>query len=176
MAAMTDLDEMLRTLTVSVRPQRYTFITVETGTAPPLGEGVEAVIREDKADTIVATVERAAAEGWPHHFVAAWLTLDVHSALEAVGLTAAFSAALGMRPGSRATYLRRTTTTTCSYRPTEPTKRSPHSNHSGPFSPRQPNSFGHVEGVRPLRRVRYRLAGQAAAGVSLRLRNDARTS
>jgi len=94
MAAMTDLDEMLRTLTVSVRPQRYTFITVETGTAPPLGEGVEAVIREDEADTIVATVERAAAEGWPHHFVAAWLTLDVHSALEAVGLTAAFSAAL----------------------------------------------------------------------------------
>ncbi len=86
MAAMTDLDEMLRTLTVSVRPQRYTFITVETGTAPPLGEGVEAVIREDEADTIVATVERAAAEGWPQHFVAVWLTLDVHSALEALGL------------------------------------------------------------------------------------------
>ncbi len=57
MAAMTDLDEMLRTLTVSVRPQRYTFITVETGTAPPLGEGVEAVIREDEADTIVATAD-----------------------------------------------------------------------------------------------------------------------
>jgi hypothetical protein len=95
MAAMTDLDDMLRTLTVSVRPERYTFITVETGTAPPLGEGVEAVIREDEADTLVATVERSAAEGWPHHFVAAWLTLNIHSALEAVGLTAAFSAALG---------------------------------------------------------------------------------
>jgi len=53
------------------------------------------MIREDEADTLVATVERVAAEGWPHHFVGAWLTLDVHSALEAVGLTAAFSAALG---------------------------------------------------------------------------------
>lgn len=93
MAAMTDLDEMLRTLTVSVRPERYTFVSVANDV--DLGDGVEAVITEDEGTTVVATTVRAEAEGWPVEFEAAWLTLDVHSALEAVGLTAAFSAALG---------------------------------------------------------------------------------
>ena len=92
MAGMTDLDEMLRTLTVTVRTERYTFVSVDA--APPIGDGIEAVVRETEGDTLVVTVERAEAEGWPVDFVAAWVTLDVHSALEAVGLTAAFSAAL----------------------------------------------------------------------------------
>ncbi|MEM8705460.1 MAG: ACT domain-containing protein [Actinomycetota bacterium] len=95
MTGLTDLDEMLRTLTVSVRPGRYTFVTVPTGGAPAIGDGVEAVMRETEGDTVVATIERATTEGWTVDFEAAWLTLDVHSALEAVGLTAAFSAALG---------------------------------------------------------------------------------
>ena len=87
MAGMTDLDEMLRTLTVSVRDERYTFVTVAT--APSLGDGVEAILREAEGVTVVATIDRATAEGWAVDFEAAWLTLDVHSALEAVGLTAA---------------------------------------------------------------------------------------
>ena len=90
---MTDLEEMLRTLTVSVRPERYTVAVVAD--APALGDGVAAVLTEAEGTTVVATVERAEAEGWPVDFQAAWLTLDVHSSLEAIGLTAAFSAALG---------------------------------------------------------------------------------
>ena len=93
MAGMTDLDEMLRTLTVSVRPERYTFVSVADDV--DLGDGVAAVLTEAEGTTVVTTVARAEAEGWPVDFEAAWLTLDVHSALEAVGLTAAFSAALG---------------------------------------------------------------------------------
>ena len=93
MAGMTDLEEMLRTLTVSVRPDRYTFLSTEE--VPALGDGVAAVLTEAEGTTVVTTVARAEAEGWPVDFEAAWLTLDVHSALEAVGLTAAFSAALG---------------------------------------------------------------------------------
>ena len=93
MAGMTDLEEMLRTLTVSVRPDRYTFLSTEE--VPALGDGVAAVLTEAEGTTVVTTVARAEAEGWPVEFEAAWLTLDVHSALEAVGLTAAFSAALG---------------------------------------------------------------------------------
>ena len=91
---MTDLEAMLQTLTVSVRPDRYTFIDVPSGAAPRVGNGVAAVISEAGSDTVVATIERAEHEGWPIDFVAAWLTLDIHSALHAVGLTAAFSAAL----------------------------------------------------------------------------------
>lgn len=94
MAGLTDLGEMLASLTVSVRTDRYTFIDLPAGSAPALGDGVEAVIREAEGDTVVATVERATAEGWSIDFEAAWLTLGIHSALVAVGLTAAFSAVL----------------------------------------------------------------------------------
>ena len=39
--------------------------------------------------------ETAGRRGWPVLFRAAWITLTVHSDLEAVGLTAAFARALG---------------------------------------------------------------------------------
>ena len=84
---------MLSTLTVSRRPDTYVYVCLPESV--PLGAGVEAVVHE--AEGVTAVVTRAAAErhGWTFDFEAAWLTLDVHSALEAVGLTAAFSAALG---------------------------------------------------------------------------------
>ena len=92
MAGLTDLEVMLRTLTVSVRPARYTIVTVDEPVA--LNRGVEAVLTEDEGTTVVATVDEARRRGWPVGFVAAWVMLDVHSALDAVGLTAALSSAL----------------------------------------------------------------------------------
>lgn len=92
MAGLTDLDEMLRTLTVTRRAKTYTFATLRS--APPLGDGIAAVIEETEGLTVVATVTRARSEGWSVDFEAAWLTLNIHSALEAVGLMAALSAAL----------------------------------------------------------------------------------
>ena len=44
--------------------------------------------------TVIATVDEAKRRGWPSDFVAAWLTVQVHSSLEAVGLTAAMSRVL----------------------------------------------------------------------------------
>lgn len=90
---MTDLDAMLRSLTVTRRPGTYTFVAI-SGSLPAIGDGVAALIDEAEGPTVVTTVDRATAEGWSFDFEAAWLTLDIHSALEAVGLTAAFSAAL----------------------------------------------------------------------------------
>ena len=92
MGGETDLGAMLADLTVSVRPEPYTVVTVDQ--APPLTDGVEAVLREQEGITVVVTVEGARRRGWTVGFVAAWLTLDVHSALEAVGLTASVAAAL----------------------------------------------------------------------------------
>ena len=88
----TDLDAMLASLAVTVRPGRFTVAQVDGPVA--LGDGVEAVLREDEGTTAIATVEAAVREGWAVDFEAAWLTLDVHSSLEAVGLTAAVAAAL----------------------------------------------------------------------------------
>ena len=93
MAGETDLATMLATLTVSRRPDDYVFVCVAEPV--PLGDGVDAVLHEDEGVTVVATRSAAERNGWAFDFEAAWLTLDVHSALEAVGLTAAFSAALG---------------------------------------------------------------------------------
>ena len=92
MSGETDLDTMLTHLTVTVRPGRFSVAQVDGPVT--LGDGVEALLREDEGVTAVATVEAAAREGWAVDFEAAWLTLDVHSSLEAVGLTAAVAAAL----------------------------------------------------------------------------------
>lgn len=66
-----------------------------TAPVPRVGGEIGAVIEETEGFTVVATMSRAAHEGWGHDFVASWLTIDVHSALAAVGLTAAFSRQLG---------------------------------------------------------------------------------
>lgn len=92
MAGETDLERMLATLDVVRRPGRFTFVT---GEWPALATVAAATISEDEGTTYVVDVEQAVAVGAPVGFEAAWLTLTVHSALEAVGLTAAFGAALG---------------------------------------------------------------------------------
>lgn len=92
MRGETDLGKMLKSLTVSRRPGTYVFVGADEQVQ--LGQGIEALLVEDEGTTVVVTSTSAAANGWTYEFEAAWLTLDVHSDLEAVGLTAAFSAAL----------------------------------------------------------------------------------
>lgn len=92
MAGETDLARMLATLDVVRRPGRFTFVTGEWPAVAPVAV---ATVVEEEGPTHVVTVEQAEAAGAPVGYEAAWLTLTVHSALEAVGLTAAFSAALG---------------------------------------------------------------------------------
>lgn len=83
---------MLATLDVVRRDGTYTFVT---GDWPELASHAVARIEEAEGTTLVVAVPAAREAGAPVGFEAAWLTLTVHSALEAVGLTAAFSAALG---------------------------------------------------------------------------------
>ena len=89
---ITDLATLLSTLTVSQRPGEFCMATVPATT--PLGDGVEALMVEDEGVTAISTTSRAEAEGWDYEFPCAWLTLDVYSALEAVGLTAAVAKVL----------------------------------------------------------------------------------
>jgi hypothetical protein len=92
MAGETDLGRMLASLDVERRPGTFTFVT---GDWPSLVAAAQATIEEDEGTTLVVPVDDALAAGASVDFVAAWLTLTVHSSLSAVGLTAAFSAALG---------------------------------------------------------------------------------
>ncbi len=60
----------------------------------PAGATVLATIAEDEGTTTVLSLTDAERLGARPEFVAAWLTLEVRSALDAVGLTAAVATAL----------------------------------------------------------------------------------
>jgi hypothetical protein len=91
----TDLEAMLPRLSVSRRPGTFVVATVDGPVA--LGDGIHALLIEDEGTTVVATVDVADRHRWPYESEWAWLTLDVHSALEAVGLTAVVSGRLAER-------------------------------------------------------------------------------
>lgn len=89
----TNLAKMLATLHVERRPGTYAYVQFED--RPTDLDGVAALIEESEGTTVVAPLEIAKIRGWEVVFEAAWLTLQVHSSLEAIGLTAAVSSALG---------------------------------------------------------------------------------
>ncbi|MFE0600566.1 ACT domain-containing protein [Streptomyces sp. NPDC058892] len=88
----------LRTLLSGMRPELnegvYVFCTVPCGTVPA-GTAPVATILEPEGLTLVLRQEDADAAGLAYDYTAGWITLRIHSALDAVGLTAAFATELG---------------------------------------------------------------------------------
>ena len=95
MSGETDLSSILAAFTISRRGHHVTMVSVPEPV--PLGDGILAVISEAEGTTVVATVAEAARRNWSVDFVAAWLTVDVHSSLDSVGLTAAMAHVLAER-------------------------------------------------------------------------------
>ncbi|MBX9401145.1 ACT domain-containing protein [Lysobacter sp. BMK333-48F3] len=87
---------MLATLQVDARDGEYVFVSAPHWDALPR-ELAQATIVEAEGPTCVLRREHADARGLDYDFVAAWLSLRVHSALQAVGLTAAVAQALAAR-------------------------------------------------------------------------------
>ena len=93
MSGERDIETLLRSVDPEVRPGTFVFVVVHDEAL--LDElDPEATIREVEGLTAVVRRERADALGVSYDYLAAWITLRVHSALDAVGLTAAVSAAL----------------------------------------------------------------------------------
>ncbi len=90
---VSDLSVLLASMAPELRPGSYVFGTV---VGPEVATELEvlASISEPEGLSVVVTREEAARCGWAPDFVVAWITLRVHSALHAVGLTAAVSNAL----------------------------------------------------------------------------------
>lgn len=88
----------LQTLIKSMRPilneGEYIFYTLPESATIDLND-VLCFFKEKEGNTIIISKKVADEKGFEYTFVASWITLTVHSALEAVGLTAAFSTALG---------------------------------------------------------------------------------
>ena len=93
MSGGKNLTNLLRGLQPFLNPGEYVFVTVsdfeKIGRKDTLFE-----FKEAEGITVVLEKNKAQALKLPYQFVSAWLTLKIHSSLEAVGLTAAFSAAL----------------------------------------------------------------------------------
>lgn len=87
----------LQTLLKSMRPEHksgdYVFCKVQKLENLNLDE-IAMIFREDEAITLILKKETADKLNLEYSVVMSWITLSVHSSLEAVGLTAAFSKAL----------------------------------------------------------------------------------
>lgn len=94
MQPISDLQELLANMQPTLHPGCYVFSSPPHGTAidPAL---IVASVREPEGLSVVLAEPDALKLGLVPVFAAAWITLAVHSDLAAVGLTAAFSSALG---------------------------------------------------------------------------------
>lgn len=93
MAGETSLAALLRDMTPVLNDGEYVFCTLPDGQLPA---GLQALgsFREREGLTLILPRAEAERAGLAFDYVAAWLTLEVHSALQAVGLTAAVAGAL----------------------------------------------------------------------------------
>lgn len=94
MAGETSLQTLIRSMSPELNDGDYVFCCVANASilsgVEPLGS-----FREREGLTVILERQQAEALGLSFDYLAAWITLNVHSALEAVGLTAAFANALG---------------------------------------------------------------------------------
>ncbi|MGY4514667.1 ACT domain-containing protein [Lysobacter sp. HA18] len=96
MTGEAHLPSLLAKLDVDVRPGTYVVLSRPAPDAA-FDAVAEARINEAEGVTYVVPEAFGRAQGEPPDFVAAWLTLKVHSALNGVGLTAAVSGVLAER-------------------------------------------------------------------------------
>jgi hypothetical protein len=89
-----DLKALLKTMSPKLNAGDYVFCTTTTlkGIDP---KEILGLFTEDEGWTVILNKELADKLNLSYPYIAAWITLTIHSSLEAVGLTAAFATALG---------------------------------------------------------------------------------
>lgn len=93
MTGETHLGTLLASLAPRLNPGRFVFCSVPAPSPEQLAAALGS-FREAEGCTLILAREEAERLGLAYDYLAAWITLEVHSALAAVGLTAAFSSAL----------------------------------------------------------------------------------
>lgn len=92
----TNLIELLKTLKPKHNQGDFVFCVVDDMNKIDPND-IIMFFREGEGNTIIIRKELADRLKLPYLFISAWITLTVHSSLEAVGLTAAFSKALSAK-------------------------------------------------------------------------------
>lgn len=93
MNKVSNLSQLISEMDPILNPGEYVFVSVKTLDNIDRSDTV-CEFKEDEGVTLVLERKKADELGFAYDFVAAWITLKIHSALNAVGLTAAFSTAL----------------------------------------------------------------------------------
>jgi len=93
MTGENNLSQLLKTMQPRLNSGDFVFCTINDLAAINIAD-VLMLFKEQEGFTIIITKEIADQLQLQYSFIAAWITLTVHSSLEAVGLTAAFSNAL----------------------------------------------------------------------------------
>lgn len=95
MPGETDLNKLIERMTPALRPGAYVFTTVEDIKGIGLDQkDIIGLFKEREGFTLILEKSIADSIALDYDFVAAWITLEVHSSLNAVGLTAAVSKVL----------------------------------------------------------------------------------
>ena len=93
MSGETDIHILLKNMTPILNEGEYVFCTIND-----LGklnqDSIIGMFREAEGITVILNKRIADKLNLTYNYVAAWITLTIHSSLDAVGLTAAFSKAL----------------------------------------------------------------------------------
>ena len=93
MKGENDLDKLLKTMKPKLNIGDYVFCLVDDLSGINVDDTIS-IFREQEGNTIIIKKELADNLKLDYSFVCSWISLTVHSSLEAVGLTAAFSTAL----------------------------------------------------------------------------------
>lgn len=87
------LKNILKNLNPALNEGKYVYCTVNDIDTIPMSK-ILFLFKETESVTIVLKKEDAEALNLDFSYIASWITLEVHSSLSAVGLTAKFSQAL----------------------------------------------------------------------------------
>ncbi|QDO93917.1 ACT domain-containing protein [Formosa sediminum] len=93
MAGEINLRKLIRQMTPILNHGYYVFVTVKDVSVISREDTI-CEFKEKEGTTIVIDKNKADSLGFKYDFIAAWITLKIHSSLEAVGLTAVFSTEL----------------------------------------------------------------------------------
>jgi hypothetical protein len=87
MSGETDLNTLLRSLSAKLEDGVFVFTTLKNREVPA-GLSPRMVFQEAEGTTLILLKQEADAQGLDYEFPCRMITLDVHSALEAVGFIA----------------------------------------------------------------------------------------
>lgn len=93
MTGESNLDKLLKTMKPTLNRGEFVFCTITDLASIDLIDTLF-IFKEEEAVTVVVKKEIADRLKLDYSFVSSWITLTVHSSLEAVGFTATFSKAL----------------------------------------------------------------------------------